>query len=270
MIEPFAAHIARDVVVVEGPDAETYLQGQLSQDVAAIAIGSWAWSLLLAPQGKIEAWLRVFRPTVERFELDVDTGFGDAVAARLGRFMIRTDAAISQSVRAMTAVRGVDLDPELGGAPILWPGVSGGDVIGDAPVGIGAGTMEQLERVRIEAGAPAMGSELDADVIPAEAGQWLVDASTSFTKGCYVGQELVARVDSRGSNTPRHLRIIEIDDGTVAVGAELVDPDGKVAGRLTSVSGDRGLSFIHRRTDETATLTITSDGHVTAARISPP
>jgi len=254
---PIAVPIERDVVVVEGPDAEKYLQGQLSQDVAAVAVGGWAWTLLLAPQGKVEAWLRVFRPTAERFELDVDPGFGAAVAARLSRFMIRTDAAISEATRAMTAVRGVEVD---GAAPILWPGVVGGDVVGAAPSGIDVGTAEQLERIRVSAGAPAMGSELDAEVIPAEAGQWLVDASASFTKGCYVGQELVARVDSRGSNTPRHLRVIELDGPPASVGAELVDANGAVAGTITSVSGDRALAFIHRRTDESAPLSVGADG----------
>lgn len=266
---PIAVPIIRDVVVVEGPDAEKYLQGQLSQDVAAIAVGDWAWSLLLAPQGKVEAWLRVSRPTAERFELDVETGFGAAVAARLGRFMIRTDATITENIRPMTAVRGVDVD---GAAPILWPGVLGGDVIGAAPSGIDEGTADQLERIRVESGAPAMGSELDAEVIPAEAGQWLVDASASFTKGCYVGQELVARVDSRGSNTPRHLRVIELDEpgvsiGAELIGAELIDANGAVAGTITSVSGDRALAYIHRRTDESAPLTVSLDGATSTARI---
>ena len=93
------------------------------------------------------------------------------------------------------------------------------------PQGVREVGPEALNAVRVEAGWPAMGAELGPDldplVIPAEAGPWLVDASVSFTKGCYTGQELVARVDSRGSNTPRHLRglVVSTDVAPVMSGS---------------------------------------------------
>jgi tRNA-modifying protein YgfZ len=98
-----------------------------------------------------------------------------------------------------------------------------------------AADFADYERRRIEAGVPALGRELDADTIPAEAGPLVIEKSVSFTKGCYTGQELVARVDSRGSNTPRRMRLVRIDDGVPAEGSELV-VDDKVVGRLTSVA----------------------------------
>src|SRR5271157_4775990 len=76
------------------------------------------------------------------------------------------------------------------------------------------------EAVRVEAGFPRHGDELDERTIPAEAG--LVEASVSFTKGCYTGQELVARIDSRGSNVPRRLRGLLLS-GPAEAGARLVD-----------------------------------------------
>ena len=82
--------IKRDVVLATGPDAATFLQGQLSQDVAGLAVGASAWSLLLQPQGKIDAWLRVTRRGEDAFALDVDGGYGAAVIARLNRFKLRT------------------------------------------------------------------------------------------------------------------------------------------------------------------------------------
>ena len=89
-----AVWLARDFVQIAGPEAEAYLQGQLSQDVAAIAPGASAWSFLLQPQGKVDARVRVLRHTLDRFTLDVDGGFGDAVLARLQRFKLRTKADI--------------------------------------------------------------------------------------------------------------------------------------------------------------------------------
>ena len=77
----------------------------------------------------------------------------------------------------------------------------------------------------------------------------IIDESVSFTKGCYTGQELVARVDSRGNNTPRRLRLVRIDDGVPAAGSELL-VDDKVVGRLTSVAasgpGAVALAYVQR------------------------
>ena len=82
--------LARDVVSAVGPDAVTYLQGQLSQDVAALAAGDSTWSLLLTPQGHLVALLRVTRTGADAFALDTDAGAGPAVLARLQRFLLRT------------------------------------------------------------------------------------------------------------------------------------------------------------------------------------
>ncbi|HUC14064.1 MAG TPA: hypothetical protein VMS00_06400, partial [Acidimicrobiales bacterium] len=111
------------------------------------------------------------------------------------------------------------------------------------------------EAVRVEAGFPRHGDELDERTIPAEAG--LVEASVSFTKGCYTGQELVARIDSRGSNVPRRLRGLLLS-GRAEAGARLVDlatigepvaPEvhgnaGKEVGRLTSVARSPRLGWV--------------------------
>ena len=125
--------------------------------------------------------------------------------------------------------------------------------------------IDALEAIRIEAGVPRLGAELLADqTIPGEAGQWIIDASVSFTKGCYTGQELVARIDSRGNNVPHRLRGLVIDatfDTMPAPGAEVVIDD-EVVGRLTSVAWspglDRavGLAYLGRRIEPPVTATI--------------
>jgi folate-binding protein YgfZ len=237
--------IDRDVISVTGPEAETFLQGQLSQDVAALAVGARAYSFLLEPTGKVAALLVVTREGDESFLLDVEAGFGDAVVARLSRFKLRTKATIE---------RVADVAPTTAAAD---PTVS--------------------EAWRIEQGLPKLGAELiPGETIPAEAGQWLIDAAVSFTKGCYTGQELVARIDSRGGNVPRHQRGLVIDapaDALPPTGAEVVAGD-KVVGTLTSVAwspaSDRAvaLAMIARAVEPPAEAEVRWDGGNATATIA--
>ena len=264
--EPFQARIERDVVEAAGPDAAGFLQGQLSQDVAGLAVGASAYSLLLQPQGKVDAWLRVTRLDPERFVLDVDAGYGDAVIARLNRFKLRTKCELTRLEGWVCwAVRGIAGDAVAAGAPepgdtaavravVGWPATVGFDRLGPAdrldPLpGIPVGDTDRYVRARIEAGVAAMGSELGPETIPAEAGQWLIDASVSFTKGCYTGQELVARIDSRGGNVPRHLAGLVVDGRAPAPGSAVV-VDGAEIAHITSAapdgSGAVALAYVPR------------------------
>ncbi|MEY2403565.1 MAG: tRNA-modifying protein YgfZ [Acidimicrobiaceae bacterium] len=240
MAGTFSAAIERDIVRASGPDTITYLQGQLSQDIAAIPVGGSAWSLLLQPTGKVDAWLRVARLGDDDVQLDVDAGFGQAVLDRLKRFLLRTKcelelrAGITGAAVRGTAVRGTAVRGASGdGLVVVWPGVDGYDVL-DAAADLPPVDQSAYERLRIACGVPAMGAELTDDTIPAEAGQWLIDASVSFTKGCYTGQELVARIDSRGGRVPKPIRVIVVD-GHASVDDE-VTVDGAVVGRLTSAT----------------------------------
>ena len=82
----------REAVRVSGPDAAAYLQGQISQDIESLADGEVAWSLVLQPTGKLDAWFRIQRVDGETFLLDIDAGHRDTLVARLRRFLLRTDA----------------------------------------------------------------------------------------------------------------------------------------------------------------------------------
>jgi folate-binding protein YgfZ len=227
---PFAAWIDRDVVRAAGPDTLTFLQGQLSQDVGSMGTNESRWSLLLAPTGKIDAWLRITRTGDEVFELDTDHGFGAAMVQRLSRFKLRTRCEFDavETVKCV-AVRGQRGD----GLPIVWPGVDGYDVLRADAVPDGVDERDGYEELRIRCGVPTMGRELTESTIPVEAGQWLIDASVSFTKGCYTGQELVARIDARGGNAPRPVRGLRIP-GQLDVGAVVTAVDGRALGALTS------------------------------------
>ncbi len=279
-----AVPIERDLVVVDGPDAESFLQGQLSQDMGTLAITGPAWSFLLQPTGKVDAWLRASRLGAERFVLDVDAGFGDAVIARLARFKLRVkaDLTLLDGWRAIT-VRGpnlaaVDLDSadaELI-VPADWPGVPGGDLFGPqvhAPEGVRAVDPAALEVVRIECGIPRMGVELDDKTIPAEVGEAVLDRSVSFTKGCYTGQELVARIDSRGGNVPRRLRGLVLDASEPpATGAD-IEVDGKVVGTVTSAAFSPArqavvaLGFVGRAVEPPAAVEVVDAGRRIAASV---
>jgi len=256
-----AAPIQRDVVRVQGPEAIAFLQGQLSQEIDGLAVTASAPTLLLQPTGKVEAWLRATRVEAETVLLDVTAGFGEAVLARLKRFKLRTKAELDLETWTGWAVRG----PGATGAGWAadWPGVEGYDLLAvngvDTPL-VSVVDVDDLEALRIECGVPAMGAELTENTIPAEAGQWLIDASVSFTKGCFTGQELVARIDSRGGNVPRPLRGLRIEGEAVEVGSPVL-LDGVEVGLLTSAGrsvelGTIGLSGLPRSIDVGAAVRV--------------
>ena len=247
-----AVPIERDVVLVQGDEALPFLQGQLSQDVEALGVGASAWSLLLQPTGKVDAWLRVTRIAGGDLALDLEPGHGDAVLARLQRFKLRTKADLARAQWSGWALRGPSIErregvgPEVLALRCAWPGVPGVDLLGaavDRPAGLEARSTESLEALRIECGVPAMGAELTEATIPAEAGQWLIDTSVSFTKGCYTGQELVARIDSRGGNVPRPVRGLLVHGEVPPVGAT-VALDDKPVGTITSSALSAALGTI--------------------------
>ncbi len=267
---------SRDLLVASGPDAASYLQGQLSQDVEGLRVGATTRTLLLQPQGKVDAWLRVHRPAPEVFWLDTDPGHGEAAAARLNRFKLRVDVTIEVTTVPVLAVRGARaahvIEGLAGGVVALeagWGGIAGLDLLhpdGALDVDAVAGTLglpigppELAEVVRVLQGQPAMGTELDDSTIPAAAG--IVGPSVDFTKGCYVGQELVARVDSRGNNTPTKLHLLRFAASTApSIGADL-HLDDAVVGTVTSAAyvpgrGVVGLGYLKRSVEAPTTLQV--------------
>ncbi len=259
--------LARDVVGVTGPDATSYLQGQCSQDVAGLEVGGTADALLLSPQGKVEVFLRVTRVD-DGFILDTDEGFGPEIIARLLRFRLRVKVDIDPLDWVCAAVRGPGTAGAVVGRPDLvlpveWPGLAGADLLGPAPSGglsqwvgdVVRCDQSVWEAARIEAGVPVNGREVVEGSIAAELG--LVDRTVSFTKGCFTGQELVARLDSRGSNVARRLCGLVVpgrEDAVVPVGATVTTADGDhVVGSVSSAAWSPGrravvaLATLHRR-----------------------
>ena len=274
--------VERDVVRVSGPDASAYLQGQISQDVESVAAGESAWSLLLQPQGRIDAWFRLTRQGSDEFILDVDAGHGPGLVERLERFKLRVDVEVEAlegwHLMAVKGPKAYSAAGQLAGvgvgdlaavevrAAVDWPVYEGVDLLFSGPVpdpdawpdGLIEADWADLEVLRIRAGWPVMGAEIGPRTIPAELGPSLISKSVSFTKGCYAGQELVARIDSRGGNVPRPLRLIEIAGADDLGPGTAVTVDGETVGEVTSAAFDPvtgvtvALGPVHRRVEPPA------------------
>jgi folate-binding protein YgfZ len=233
-----------EIVEVAGPDAATYLQGQLSQDIDALQVGRGSVpSLLLEPTGKLGYLLSVARLAEDRFGLAVDRPFGAHVVQRLERFKLRTAASIEliDSGRLVVSWRPEEGEGLLRAATVIDAEEAGANA---AAVRDGSAWREAENVVRIEQGWPRGGAEVRDEALPAELGQELIAAAVSFTKGCYTGQELVARVDSRGGHAPQRLCRLRSDAGAAfAVGADLVDGD-RVVGGVTSAAPVPGGGFV--------------------------
>lgn len=242
--------LARDVIDADGPDTVKFLHSQLSQDLLSMVSGDVRWAFLLQPTGKLVGLVRVVRGEGDAVTLDTDAGHGQTVLDALSRFKIRTKCELHLRADESFAARWTGRVPELQS--------DAADLDADAST-FGA----------IVRGFPRWGSEMDDATIPNATG--VVAQAVSFTKGCYTGQELVERIDSRGGNVPRHLVGLRIGEGAAApVGAELL-LDGAVVGVVTSATADpRGtdvvaLGYVKRDVADDVTLHL-DDGAVVTIR----
>jgi folate-binding protein YgfZ len=208
----------RAFVRVTGPDAEDLLQRLLSNDVGALAPNEACDALLLTPKARIVAPLRVHRCAADDFLLSTEPELGDTLRTHLLRARLRSRCELERE----------DHD--------AWLVLGGDEVLDDAPPGEEVGE-EEAERARIEAAIPRWGRELDERVLPAEAG--LTDTHVSFTKGCYPGQEPVARLHHRG-HPNRTLRVFDLDGDELPEYDVEVVHDGKPVGRITSAARKAG------------------------------
>jgi len=225
----------RSFVRVAGPDAEDYLQRMLSNDVASLGLGESCEALLLTPKARVIAPLRVLRRGRDDFLLLTEPELGEVVRADLARVRLAAKAEIALEEHDSFLLLGPEaLAPE--GALAVSTndyGLPGVEVL-DAPLPeapeLGE---EELEAMRILAGTPRFGCEIDDRVLPAEAG--LVARAVSFTKGCFPGQEPIARLRYRG-HVNRTLRVLELEGGELPEYDAEVRHGDKVVGRMTSAA----------------------------------
>ena len=208
----------REFVRVAGPDAADYLQRMVSNDVEALAVGEACPALLLTAKARVIAPLVVWRRGEEDFLVLTETGLGDRVRDELLRLRFRAKCEIEAEQHESVLVFGGD-----DGFATDWPGAREVLDSGLAPT-LAA---DEVELRRIEAGVPRWGHEIDEKILPAEAG---LDAThISFSKGCYPGQEPIARLHYRG-HTNRELRVVELGEEVEVerVTSQAQRPDGSV------------------------------------------
>jgi folate-binding protein YgfZ len=232
----------RAYVRVQGPDAAALLQRIVSNDVLAERSCE---ALILTAKGRVVAPLRVWRRGDDDFLLLTEPELGDVVRAHLTRMRVasRCEIAVEEHVSTIVFGAAEGIPTADYGAPAVE--VLDGDVLGEPPD-------EELERLRILARTPRWGCEIDDGILPAEAG--LDQRAVSFTKGCYPGQEPLARLNARG-HVNRTLRVIEFDGDAVRSGDE-VSHDGRVVGRVTSAVPGLGLAYVRVEVQADARLEV--------------
>ncbi|MPZ53947.1 MAG: hypothetical protein GEU79_14645 [Acidimicrobiia bacterium] len=251
-----------DVVRVSGSDAVDFLDGIISQEVATLPVSRATRSFLLEPRGKLVALLWILRDGDDILLLTL--GSGEEVAAALSRYLIRVDAIVAVDGKMSLVVGGDDV----AGTPIPIRGLDGAVATRDYPDELPLVGEIAWNAVRIESGEPLMGIDVTEKTIPQETG--LVPDAVSFTKGCYLGQELVARIDTRGHVNKRLMGLVVNENVLPPVGAKVVS-DGKDVGVLTSVSESLelmapvGLATVRTEVADDTMVDLTWDGGGTRA-----
>ena len=308
MTTHFATRPDHGMALVGGADATSFLQNLVSQDLDPVANGGGTHSLLLSPQGKLQVDFRALR-VGEQWWLDCEAGYGAVLVALLARYRIRVDVELddrsgrwgSIEVRGreagarVAALAGVDV-PEAIHAHVAWagddtdgrrvvraewPGVSGVDVLGpiDALSEVRDGLLRAgvdpyapgaYEAARIEAGVARLGVDIDDRTIPQEA--FLERDAVSFTKGCFLGQELVCRIDTRG-HVNRLLRGLRIAGDVVPPAGAAVIVAGVDRGVVTSAAAlgaehrSVALAMVRREVEPPADVSVRWEDREVPARL---
>jgi glycine cleavage system T protein len=299
----------RSRFAVSGADRVRFLQGMVSNDVENLSPGRGTYALLLNVQGQILADLRIFCEP-DHFLLETDADLRSKAMQTLERHIIMDEVKLKALEEYALAFQGprargllektlhIDL-PEMNeydhfrtnyaGFPVrvvrasstgeegyeVWTKAGGlmgvwGAACGQAPTYemLPCGT-EALETLRIEAGIPRYGADLGEDTLPLEAG---LTNALSFTKGCYLGQEIVERARSRGHVNWR-LVGLRVESDTPPVAGEKLTAEGKEIGEITSacVSPSLGktiaLAYVRREASEVGTNLKLASGP--AAEVAP-
>jgi len=282
----------RGKLLVSGAEAADYLQGQLTNDVEAIGPGEGAYAALLDRKGHLQGDMRVLRPgDGPDLLLDTEPEAIEAVRRHLGMYKIgrEVDVADVTAERALLSLigpRSVEIAgcaalPEnfceevtIAGTPVLAVGTDAGidlifeaearERVAEALLSAGAAevTPEAAEILRIESGRPRFGAEMGTETMPAEAG--IVEQAVSFTKGCYIGQETVARLHYKGKPN-RHLRGLKLSAAAGVQPGDAIVLGEKEVGRLGSAGvspafGPIGLAILRREAEPGATVAVGEDG----------
>ncbi|MBV9464435.1 MAG: folate-binding protein YgfZ [Verrucomicrobiae bacterium] len=260
---------ARPVGLLEltGEDRVRFLNGQATNDIQALKDGQSVYTAFTNAKGKMRCDGHVMG-FADKLWIATNSGAAPKLAAELDKFIIADDVVVSDRSQEfrLISLRGPrcrEANSDLGGAiviPVFWGGENAFDLLVTAAT---AATWEKriartarkvgpdaFETRRVELGVPEFGVDMDENTLPPEAG--LESRAISYTKGCYIGQEVISRIKSVG-HVNRHLFALEIS-GDAQRGAKLTFEDGADAGAITSVAtlpGGRrvALGYVKRRGD---------------------
>ena len=235
----------RGVLTITGADRAAWLQGLVTNDVASLAPGETRYAAYLTPQGRMITDLNVIS-RADRLLLDVPAPLAASLRERLDGLIFAEDAQVLDSSATLEVWSSIGPND---GAII--------DVIVEAgqPHGVSYPeiNLDTFEVVRIERGIPRFLADMDTETIPLEAG--IEDRAISFTKGCYVGQEVIVRVTHRGGGRVAKKLVRWKADPSAAVvplaGARIFSEAGDI-GRVTSAAFSQGreavvgLGYVHR------------------------
>jgi len=253
----------RAVLAVTGEDRVAFLQGLVSNDVAEAVPGRAVWAAVLTPQGK---WLADFfiLSDGERLLLDCERGQLPMLQQRLSRYRLRSRVALSDA--ELNVYVAWDGDPELTGTELIGivapdPRLpeAGWRVLSETPIPTNA-TDEDWDLHRLSLGLPDGSRDMESEKsVLLEAGFDELNG-VSWTKGCYMGQELTARTKYRGL-VKRRLVPVRIE-GAVPTPGSPITRDGREVGTMRSANGQHGMALLRLEALE-GTLT-SGDASVTA------
>src|SRR5688500_11930610 len=276
---------ARGKLMVRGEEAPDFLQGQLTNDVEAIGDGEGVYAALLDRKGHIQADMRVLRLAPDAFWIDTEPATCERVARHLGMYRIGRDVEIDDVTgnhailsvvgpAAQKATSTGPLSPENAhrlegerrvvatdlGLDLIVPAGAAAKVLAELrAAGAAEVSEEAAEIARIESGRPRFGADMTEATMPAEAG--ITDRAVSYTKGCYIGQEPVARLHYKGKPN-RHLRGLRLS--APPPGGEPLHRGERAVGRVGSaaISPARGpvaLAIVRREASPGDTVTVGED-----------
>jgi folate-binding protein YgfZ len=284
----------RGKLALTGPEAKAFLHGQVTNDVEGLQPGGGCYAAFLSHKGKMQGDLRVLN-TGDELWLDTERATLQPLFTMINRYKLASDLELHKRTvqqgllsligpDARTIAGAEDLPEcehanaagEIDGIPLLMVATDVGvDLVCDAERteelaealrarGARDVSDDAAEALRVERGRPRFGLDMDESTIPQEAG--LNERAVSFTKGCYIGQETVARLHYRGKPN-RHLRGLRLS-GPAEPGAELRLGE-KVVGRVGTVAAERALAIVRREAQPGATLAV-GDGATTAEVVELP
>jgi folate-binding protein YgfZ len=286
------------VITVSGPDAAEFLQGQVTNDTEKLRPGSGCYALLLDRKGHIQADMRLLRLAEAEFQIDTAPSAGPGLIKHLRTYMIGREVAVEEADRALISLLGPAATAVTGLAPgeemdFTRAGFAGADCLvvatdlgldifceGEAVEPVfkelaARGAVEVSEAaadiLRVETGRPRIENEMAAAPMPAEAG--LVERAVDFEKGCYIGQEPVARLHYRGRPN-RFLRGLRLD-GPVSEGDQVMLGERNLGVIGTSVlspaSGYIALAILRKEAEPGGQVLVTTgEADVAASVVSLP